>query len=233
MTDDTLTLELAPAPDIAPIPNGVTMYPADDGEGVVRMRVVTSDGVTHDLTPAPVAAPAQRLTSPGFHGPAIPRQLVSAEHRLGCMGAVDHDVPAGALLSVSWRQIQGGQVGWGEVAVYASNGLGPKRLVASANAAQELTYLGTVTKEVPTTGWIQRGEMLWFTLAIWLPPAWTHPVPQVLCSAYPDPIASGGVARIIGAVAESRPSEIAALGQAIGVDPQAGTLPIVAVVLVP
>lgn len=231
MIDADLTLPAADPP--APVAGAVVLYSYDDGDSV-RPYAVMPTGERRDLAPVPVVAPAQRLTSPGFHGATIPIALVSAEHIIGCMGAVDHDVPAGALVPVSWRIVTPGVVGWAEVALVAGPVGAPGRIVGTADITAILGYpASTQTVEVTTTEWVARGETLRLAFAAWVPPGWTQPLPRLLASAYPDPIASGGVARVTGPTGETRPSVIASLGQPYGGDPYAPVLPFVAAVLVP
>lgn len=198
MTDDILSLYVSPAPDIAPRPDHVTVYPADDGEGTLRLYAVTPDGVTHCLTKAPDGpGPAVTLTTPGFHGPTIPTYLVSEEPIQGYLGVAHQDIPAGAAFECAWRQTLGASVGWGEVAILvgpATNGNGLMTVAASGDAKPAMQGVGTVAATAIATRFIPRGSSMWATLAIWNP-APGQPTPQVIASAYPDPISSGRVTR--------------------------------------
>ena len=227
MIDNDLTLPALPQPD--PVADAVVLYGYDDGEGV-RPYAVLPTGERRDLAPPPVVAPVQRLTTPGFHGATIPSALVSAEHVIGELGAADHDSPVGAPVSVSWRISIPGTVGWGEVAVCAGQAGQPLRIVAHADIAAILAYpASTQTAWFATIGPVARGETLWLSFAAWSPPGGTAPMPRLLASAYPDPIASGGTQRVTGDVGQTRPSVLAALGQPYSGDPFAPVLPFVAV----
>lgn len=198
MTDDTLTLVLVPSPDIATRADAITAYPADDGEGTVRLYAVTGDGATHCLTPPPDGPGLPvTLTSPGFHGPTIPTYLASEEPVQCYLGVAHRNIPVGAALEFAWRQTLGASVGWGEVAILVGPAmLGNQALTVAAvgDAKPAMHGVGTVAATAIVTRYIPRGSSLWATLAIWNP---THgqPTPQVIASAYPDPVSSGRVTR--------------------------------------
>jgi hypothetical protein len=225
----------APTPD----PSEVQFYALDDGNGIARAFAMTGDGTVHALTPeAPLPPPSQRLTTVGFHGPAVRRPLVWSEPVAAELSQpVDRDVPAGASIAVAWQQATPATVGWAEVALLAEvapegAGFGNPCLtiVGHVDAAAAMLSASDVTAGLvfTTTRAIPRGTSLWFALVAWnnagTPPA-------VYGSPYADPIASGAVVRLNAALGW-RPSQRDP-GEVLTWDAQAGTLPIAAAVRIP
>lgn len=225
MIDDNLELPATAAP--TPSAGAVLLTATTDGDGHARLLVTGDDGATMTLPPEAPVAPAQRLVTPGFHGPTVPRALVSGIPEAHLLGAVDHDVPPGAVVEVAWRQVLAGSVGYGEVALMAGPApLGNPSLaiVGWGDCAAAMLGTGTIAASLTTTAPIARGTSLWLVVT-----AWGGTMPTILASAYPDPIASGGVA--VG-VPMWRPSQN--VGQpAVGWDAQDAPPPIAAAVRVP
>jgi hypothetical protein len=234
MIDDKLTLTIATEPPVAD-PGTITIFATcDDGEPPAYPMVLLGDGTTRPLFPSVPTAPPQRLVTPGFHGPTIPRPLVHAEHVISVVGEANHDVPVGAVVEAMWRLAAPGVVGWGEVALIADGVAGAGRVVAHADIADLLSYpANTHGVGLPVVAPIACGDTLRLVFAVWCEPGSTQPMPQLLASAYPDPIASGGVTRVIGDLALVRPSQAAALGQPYSGDRFTTALPFVATVRLP
>lgn len=187
MTDDILTLLVTPAPDLAPIPGGVTVYPADDGEGVVRLYAVLSDGAIHCLTPdaAGEVPPPIALTSPGSYGPTTPMALVTDAQVAGYLGVADRDLKPGDVIDCAWTQQIGASVGWGEVAILtgpATYGSPMLDVVAVGDAKSAMAGIGQCVALAAVTKPIAKGAAMWGVLAAWNPPGSQLPMPRVVSS---------------------------------------------------
>lgn len=227
MIDDNLELPTSPPP--TPAPGAVLLTGVLDGDGRARLLITGDDGATCYLPadpPEAVAPPAQRLVTPGFHGPTVPRFLVSGRPEAAMLAPVDRVAPAGAVVEAQWRQRQAGSPDWAEVAIVAGAdvtiGSFMARVVAHGDAKPTMLGTGTVAALLTVTAPIPRGVPLWLVLV-----ASGGTMPDVIASAFPDPIASGGSA--VG-VDGWRPSQDPG---PIGFNAQNAPAPFCAVVRVP
>jgi hypothetical protein len=193
MIDDALTLKLPP-PDAlpagyGPIAAGVTLYPADDGEGMARMYAVTPDGAVHCLTPppdAPSVLPPVALTTAASHGPTSYVPLATDAPVATYLGVAHRDIAAGETFAVTWPQL-GGAAGWYDVALLAAPATtnNPQLdLVAAADVTASAGVTGPVAAMVTATAAIPRGTSLWVALAAWPVPGAS--LPQVMAGVHPS-----------------------------------------------
>jgi len=230
MRDDSLTLTTTDDPPIAPAPGEVTIYPADDGDGMTRLYAVTPDGVSHALTPEPgivPTIPALALTTAASHGPTSYVPLVTDAPVATYLGVAHRDILPGEVIECAWPQL-GGVVGWMDAAILAGPATAGSPLldrVAAVDVTASAGVTGQVAALVPVTTRIPRGTSLWFTLAAWWPPGALAPLPAVLASVFATHHAA------INTIPGWRPTGI---GQPAGGWPvYANARPVVATVVLP